>query len=114
MLANLYRPAVWVEAPTVVEAVYNQLGSELRVCLINGITSRPAGGGQFQDPNQRAYVNVVEVVPISDIKILLRGKQVRGATDLAGRALRVVAAKDRTVVAVPRLRQYEVITLELA
>jgi len=113
MLATLYRPAVWVEAPTVVEAVYNQLGSELRVCLINGITSRPAGGGQFQDADQRAHINVVEVIPISEVKILLRGKSVQRATDLAGRVLRVVAEKDRTVVMVPRLRQYDVITLEV-
>jgi hypothetical protein len=114
MLAKLYRPSVWVEAPTVVEAVYNQLGSELRISLINGSTSRPAGGGMYQDADQRAHINVVEVIPISDVKILLRGKRVRRATDLAGRVLRVVAEKDRTVVMVPRLKQYDVITLELA
>src|SRR5258708_1924338 len=31
LVADFYRPSVWVEAPTVVEAIYNKLGNEIRV-----------------------------------------------------------------------------------
>jgi hypothetical protein len=102
MVGNFYQPQVWVDGPRVVEAIYNQIGSELRVSLINGITGRPSGKG---------FTNIVEVIPIHDVKIVVRSKRILRATDLAGRMLSVTSAKGRTVISVPRLMQYDVISL---
>ena len=52
------------------EAIYNQLGDELRVSLISAITTRPAGSG---------YLTIVEIIPISGLKIVVRDKNVRRA-----------------------------------
>jgi hypothetical protein len=108
-----YQPAVWVEAPTVVEAIYNQTGTELRVSLVNGITGRPASDGQGVASGNHGFLNIVEVVPVLDTKILLRGKTVRTATNLAGESLRITMEHGHTVVNVPRLEQYDLISLEL-
>jgi len=105
LVADFYQPSVWVEAPTVVEAIYNQLGDELRVSLVNGITARPAGG---------AYVNIVEVIPIMGTRIVLRDRKVRRAVDLSGHELPVIVALGRATVVVPQLDQYDLISLELA
>ena len=113
LVAPYYEPAVWVEAPTVVEAIYNRTGSELRVSLVNGITGRPSGGGRGEDSSERGYINIVEVIPVLDTKILLRGKRVRQATNLAGEQLHVMTEQGNTVIRVPRLEQYDLITLEL-
>jgi len=45
---------------------------------------------------------------------MVRGKQIRRAKNLAGKKLDAVLAKEQTVVTVPRLDQYDVITLETA
>lgn len=112
MVGPFYRPSVWVEAPRVVEAIYNQLGSELRVSLISCITGRPSGEGGFHQTGWRGFNNIVEVIPIYNVRVVVRGKTVRRATNLAGRELPLTTARGRTVVTVPRLDQYDVITLE--
>jgi hypothetical protein len=113
LVGPYYEPAVWVEAPTVVEAIYNRTGSELRVSLVNGITGRPSGGSRGEDSAERGFINVVEVIPVLDTKILLRGKRVRQATNLAGEQLHVTTEQGNTVIRVPRLEQYDLISLEL-
>jgi hypothetical protein len=110
MVGNFYQPQVWVDSPRVVEAIYNQIGSELRVSLINGITGRPSGEVSYL-AGWRGFTNIVEVIPIHDVKIVVRGKRILRATDLAGRMLSVTSAKGRTVISVPRLMQYDVISL---
>jgi hypothetical protein len=55
----------------------------------------------------------VEVIPVLDTKILLRGKRVRQATNLAGEQLHVTTEQGNTVIRVPRLEQYDLISLEL-
>jgi hypothetical protein len=112
MVGNFYQPQVWVDSPRVVEAIYNQIGSELRVSLINGITGRPSGEVSYL-AGWRGFTNIVEVIPIHDVRIVVRGKQVRRATNLASRMLPLTTAQGRTVVTVPRLLQYDLITLEL-
>jgi len=104
LVADFYQPSVWVEAPTVVEAIYNQLGDELRVSLVNGITARPAGG---------AYVNIVEVIPIMGTRIVLRDRKLRRAVDIAGRSLSIANKGGEATVTVPRLEQYDLVSLEL-
>jgi len=103
LVEEFYRPSVWVEAPMAVEAIYNQLGNELRISLVNGVTTRPAGEG--------AYTNIVEVIPIDGVTIRVRDKTIRRAYDLAGRELPVAAEGKTTVTTVPRLQQYDVATL---
>jgi hypothetical protein len=116
LLKEFYQPAVWVEAPTVVDAIYNQLGSELRISLVNGTTGRPSGGGSEAEGEgrMRGYINIVEAIPVANIRIRLRHKRVRRATNLAGENLLVTTEQGATVVTVPRLEQYDVISVELA
>jgi hypothetical protein len=105
LVGDFYQPGVWVEAPTVVEAIYNQLDNELRVSLVSAATSRPGKG---------KHINIVEVLPIMGTKIVVRDRKVLRAVDLAGHELVVTTEKGRTVVAVPRLDQYDLISVEVA
>jgi len=104
LVADFYRPSVWVEAPGVVEAIYNQIGNELRVSLISAITSRPAKG---------KHINIEELLPIMGSKIVVRDRKVRRAVDLAGHELPLTEEKGRAVVTIPHLDQYDLISLEL-
>jgi hypothetical protein len=114
LVTGFYQPAVWVEAPTVVDAIYNQLGSELRISLVNGITARPSGGASLiSDTQDNGYDNIVEVIPLADLKIVLRGKKVQQATNLAGEKLGVKTEQGTTVIRVPRLDQYDLISVQL-
>ena len=114
LVAGLYRPAVWVEAPTVVDAIYNQLGAELRISLVNGITAKPCGAASLTDTPGSGYTNIVEVIPLADLKIVLRGKKVEQATNLAGEKLGVTIEEGKTVIRVPRLEQFDLISVQLA
>jgi hypothetical protein len=87
----------------VVEAIYNRLGNDLRVSLVNGVTARPS----------ESFLNIVEVIPITGAKLVVRDRRVRLATDLDGRELPVRVEEGRSVVTVPRLDQYDLITLEM-
>jgi len=53
------------------------------------------------------------VIPIMGTKILVRGKNVREATDLVGQELGVTVEKERVAVVVPQLDQYDLISLEV-
>ena len=116
LVKGFYQPAVWVEAPTVVDAIYNQLGPELRISLVNGITARPAGGMYYglESAGGPGFVNIVEVIPIANIRILLRDRRVRWATNLAGEKLPVAVERGATVITVPHLEQYDLISVRLA
>jgi len=105
IVGDFYRPSVWVEGPAVVEAIYNRLGDEIRVSLVNGITTRPTTDG---------YVNMVEVIPIMGTKIVVRDRKVRRAVDLEGRSLSIDNKGGKATVTVPRLEQYDLISLDLA
>jgi hypothetical protein len=114
LVAGHYQPEIWVEAPTVLEAIYNQLGSELRVSLINGTTGRPAGSGGFGGAGGSAFINISEFVPVQDAKIVLRGKNVLQATNLAGEKLGVTTEQGNTVILVPHVEQYDLISVQLS
>jgi hypothetical protein len=115
LVDGFYKPAVRVEAPTVVNAIYNQLGQELRIALVNGITAQPSStiNPASGDPIN-GYTNIVEVIPLSDLKILLRSKKVQQATNLMGEKLKVNLQEGNTVITVPRLEQYDLISVQLA
>jgi hypothetical protein len=104
LVGDFYQPGVWVEAPTVVEAIYNRLGNELRVSLVNGGTARPSSG---------SFINIVEVDPIMGTNIVVRDRKVRRAVDLAGHMLPVTTERGRVLVTVPHLDQYDLVSLEL-
>jgi hypothetical protein len=105
LVGAFYAPKIWVEAPTVVEAIYNQIEGEMRVSLVSATTSRPGTG---------KHINIVEVLPITGVKLVMRDRRVRRAVDLVGRELVVTTEEGRTVVAVPRLDQYDLISVEVA
>jgi hypothetical protein len=115
LVSGFYKPAVWVEAPTVVDSIYNQLGRELRIALVNGITAKPSNAANPVSDRSRDswYTNIVEVIPLSDLKIVLRGKKVQQATNLMGEKLNVTMERGNIVITVPRLEQYDLVTVEL-
>lgn len=115
LVGGFYTPAIWVEAPTVVNAIYNQLGRELRIALVNGITAVPSSAlVPYSWKQENGFTNIVEVIPVSDLKILLRGRKVQQATNLAGEKLKVTMQAGNTVISVPRLEQYDLISVTLA
>jgi hypothetical protein len=115
MLDGHYEPRVLVEAPTVVEAVYNRIGSELRITLVNGMTSRPAGGAMWGDANRRGYVNITETIPVHDIRIRIRDRTARAASSLNGTQLRIFGpGRNGSIIEVPRLEQYDLISVDVA
>jgi hypothetical protein len=115
LVGGFYKPTVWVEAPTVVDAIYNQLGPELRISLVNGITAKPCGAANPNSDTQGSgYTNIVEVIPLADLKIVLRGKKVQQATNLMGEKLSVTMEGGNTVITVPRLEQYDLKSVQLA
>jgi hypothetical protein len=115
LVGEFYKPAIWVEAPTVVDAIYNQFGPELRIALVNGITAKPSGAANPNTETQEGgYTNIVEAIPLADLKILLRGKKVQQATNLMGEKLGVTMERGNTVITLPRLDQYDLVTVELA
>jgi hypothetical protein len=106
LTGGFYRPRLWVDAPRAVEAVYNRKGNSIAVALVNSITGRPTAA-----PGRPAFNNIVEVIPVHDIKIVVRDVAVRQATDLDGRPVPVQKDGARTVITLSRLDQYDVITL---
>ena len=116
LVDGFYKPAVWVEAPTVVDAIYNQLGRELRIALVNGITAKPSNAANpVSDRTEPSgYTNIVDVIPIANTRILLRERRVRRATDLAGNELRIENEGTNTAITLPHLDQYDLITVRLA
>jgi hypothetical protein len=113
LVAPHYQPSVWVEAPSAIEAIYNLAGQELRVALVNGITGRPAGDGNWVGSEKHGYLNIVEVVPVANCRILLRGIKAGKALNLNGEPLRMTSEGDLMAISVPRLEQYDLISLEL-
>lgn len=116
LVEGSYQPAVWVQAPTVVDAIYNQLGPELRIALVNGITAKPSNAANPYSISTEAsgYTNILEVIPLSNLKIVLRGRKVQQATNLMGEKLNVIMERGNTVITIPRLEQYDLVTVELA
>ena len=98
-----------------VNAIYNQLGRELRIALVNGIAAEPSSAIiPVSWDRENGYTNIVEVIPLSDLKILLRGKKVQQATNLMGEKLKVTIQGENTVITVPRLEQYDLISVQQA
>lgn len=97
------------------DVIYNQLGSELRLAIINGITGRPSSSRPSVGGDQRVsgFVNIVEVIPISNIRIRLKGSKVLRVTNLDGRDLPFDMNHGDTEINLPPLAQYELITIAM-
>lgn len=103
-LASEYQPRFQVHAPRVVEAIYNQLGDEVRITLINGTTNKPSGPGN--------KIDIDEIIPLHGISISARA-QVTEAWDMRGRKLACSTEDGAQKIEVPVLRQYEVVHVRL-
>jgi hypothetical protein len=83
------------------------------VKLLSGISATTVAN-LLSDAQDAGYTNVVEVIPLADLKILPRGKKVQQATNLMGEKLGVTIERGNTVITVPRLEQYDLISVQLA
>jgi hypothetical protein len=105
-MRQIYEPQVWVEAPRNVEAVFNRLGQELRIVLINGIHSKVIAGDMWANEGaRRGHTTLDEAVPVHNVSIQVRGR-VREAFDLRGKRRKTVTRGDTTSILVPVVEQY--------
>ena len=113
LMDTLVTPSLWVEAPGMVEATYLVQDGDLVICLVNGLVERPAIGGFLHLREAPAYLSPVEVVPIADLRICLRGHKVREARDGTGNALAVHVAEngEQTTITLERLDLYAVVRI---
>lgn len=107
-MQQLYQPQVWVEAPRVVEAVFNRHGDELRIVLINGITGKSIQGDKsWGEKGVRGHITMNEVIPIHEITVKVRGPAINEAYSLRRSKLKVERSGDVTSMTVPVLNQYD-------
>ena len=113
LLDTLYRPAIWVEAPKMVEVTYNRRGDDLVLVLVNGVTNRPVRGGVLLLGDAPGHDAIDEVVPVCDIRLHLRDASIRRAVDLRGMPLEIRREGDAPypTIHLDRLEQYDVIVL---
>jgi Beta-galactosidase trimerisation domain len=105
-LEGVYRPRIQVQAPRVVEAIYNRIGLEIRITLVNGITNKPAGKDNL--------IDIDELIPISGISVIVRDG-IAYAEDMKGRQLSFNSEPDGTRrIEVSRLEQFEVVKVHLS
>jgi hypothetical protein len=105
-LEGVYQPRIQVQAPRVVEAIYNRIGPEIRITLVNGITNKPAGKDHL--------IDIDELIPISGISVMVRD-EIAFVEDIKGRRLSFSSQSDGTRrIEIPRLEQFEVVTVHLS
>ena len=106
VLEGVYQPRIQVQAPRVVEAIYNRIGPEIRITLVNGITNKPAGKDHL--------IDIDELIPISGISIIVRD-EIQFVEDMQGRRLSFTSGSNGTRrIDVPRLDQFEVVRVHLS
>jgi hypothetical protein len=103
-LAPLYKPAVQVTAPGMVDAVFSRVPGEIRIVLINGITNRPSGEGN--------KTTIDEVIPVPGI-FIESGLALREARDGKGARLSIRSEGSMQRVRAPVLEPYGVVRLFL-
>jgi hypothetical protein len=113
LLAEVYTPSLWVEAPGMVEATFNRQGDDLVICLVNGGTSRPAVGGFMALDDAPAQLALDEIVPLVDVRVHVRDVDVIGAEDGHGQPLLQSRTEQGAVITLDRLEQFAVIRLQL-
>lgn len=103
---KLYTPEIWVEAPRVVEANYHTRDKELKIILTSCIVGRPIG----KKFGEGCHNNIDEVIPIFDIKIKMT-RRVTEAKDMDNNLLQLNREDGITTITLPKLEQYQVVTL---
>ncbi len=103
-LAKVYKPAVRVIAPAMVDAVYCRAPGEIRIVLINGITNRPSGEGN--------KITIDEAIPVPGI-LIQSGLALREARDGTGARLSIRSEGSMQRVRAPVLESYGVVRLLL-
>jgi hypothetical protein len=109
-MREFYHPELWVEGPSMVEAIFNRFGNEVRIVLNNGIHSKTIAGDMWAgEDSKRGHTTLAEVVPVHNLAVKVRGRAVAEAFDLKGRPLNVRRTGGVATISVPVLEQYEVV-----
>jgi hypothetical protein len=116
LLLDLYRPAIWVDAPKAVEVTYNRQGDDLVVVLVNGITNRPVRGGVMSLRDVASQDSIDEVIPLHGIQVHIRDRMILGAADRHGDPLTVsyAHAAHSSSVLLDRLDLVEIIRISIS
>lgn len=112
LLRTYYRPRVWAEGPSAVEAVYQRQGDDLVVTLINGLTNKPSAGGH-RFVGERGHIGLNEIVPIADVRLRVAGAPTIDAADVKGTSLPVRTDGDVATIEISRLELYQLVRLPL-
>jgi hypothetical protein len=111
LLGQLAAPAIRVEAPAIVEATFSCQRDDLVVCLVNGVTGKPALGGFLLLRDAPGHDALDEVIPIRDVRIHVRGRPIASACDGRGRPLPVMRSENESTITLERLDEYAVVRL---
>ncbi|MGE5603423.1 MAG: beta-galactosidase trimerization domain-containing protein, partial [Nitrososphaerales archaeon] len=111
LLRNLHQPSVWVEVPSIVEAVFSRQDDDLVICLVNGLVGKPAFGGLMLDDDAPGYFALDEVLPVDDVRVHFPRRPGVVVRDGLGRPLPIVHAVHESIVTLARLDTYAVIRL---
>lgn len=113
VLSNVYSPGIILKAPRVVESnYYVDSKNKLKVALTNCTTGKPFKKlvKKFGDAAVNYHNNMLEVIPIADIKIET-GRTVKSCTSLQGAKLLVERKGKLSSVTLSKLGIYDVITI---
>ncbi len=100
-LRRHYEPALFVEAPGLIDSIYYNGHGDTRVVLLNAGSDRPAG--------EDNHLNIEEFIPV-DVTVWSR-QAVTGAFDLSGAALPLSKSNGFGMVRVSVRRAYEGVRL---
>ncbi len=111
LVNHVYVPTIWVDAPRIVEATFNQRGDELIVCLVNGLVNRPTLGGVLILRDEPGHIVPDEIIPISNVRVHVKNRFVHAATDAHENSLTISGDETENVVTLNRLDEFAVIKL---
>ncbi len=112
-LEQVYKPTLWVNAPSVVDAIYQQTDRQA-VITLNCCTLDRGGNAASMNYGTKPplYMNINETYPIGGIEIVSR-RPVAGVTLLDGAAtLPALAADGLWHVALPPVEGYQAVRLD--
>jgi hypothetical protein len=103
-LRKHYQPALFVDAPGLIDSIYYTHRGETRVVLLNAGSDRPAGDGN--------HVNIEEFIPLT---VTIRsGQPVAAAFDLLGNPLPLTTSDGSSIVRVAVTGAYAGVRLVMA
>jgi hypothetical protein len=111
---RLYQPDVTVKAPRTVEANYYASPQGTKVFLTSVTPGRFAGRYDLLTPTPEPYTypcNIEEVIPVPNVQVIVKGS-VKAAKNLQGEQLSVEQKDGHSVITLPILETFDVITLQ--